>query len=90
MKDYAALWEQREHRLTASLADEDRGAALDAAISLKVTSTMVGAPRLACLSVALESEVRAGDLSGGQSVLALISVHGRATVNELRARYLQH
>lgn len=89
-EDYAALWEQREHRLTASLADQDRDAALDVALSLKVTSTMVGALRLARLAQTLESAVRAGDLSRGDAVLALISTHGRATVDELRMQYLQH
>ncbi|MDQ0925667.1 HPt (histidine-containing phosphotransfer) domain-containing protein [Pseudarthrobacter sp. W1I19] len=88
-KDYVGLWEQRERRLMASLAHEDRAAALDAAISLKVSSTMVGARRLAGLAQALESAVRGGDLSGG-SVRELISVHGRATVEELQAQYLQH
>lgn len=89
-KDYAALWEQREYRLTASLADGDCDAALDAAISLKVTSTMIGALRLARLAQALESAVHAGDVNRGGSILALILVHGRATVNELRVEYLRH
>ncbi|KRE76735.1 hypothetical protein ASG79_17695 [Arthrobacter sp. Soil761] len=88
-KDYVRLWEQRERRLIASLANQDRAAALDAVISLKVSSTMVGALRLAGLAQALESAVRRGDLGGG-FFPELISAHGWATVNELRAQYLQH
>ncbi|MDQ0826188.1 HPt (histidine-containing phosphotransfer) domain-containing protein [Arthrobacter sp. B2I5] len=88
-KDYVRLWETRERRLTTSLANQDRAAALDAVISLRVSSTMVGALRLAGLAVALESAVRRGDLSGG-FFGELISVQGRATVEELRERYLQH
>ena len=65
VKDYAALWEQRERRLAVSLAGEDRDAALDAVISLKVTSGMVGARRLAGLAQALERAVRRGDLNRG-------------------------
>lgn len=88
-KDYVGLWEQREHRLAASLADADRDAALESVISLKVSSTMVGARRLAGLAQVLESAVRGGDLSGGL-VRDLISVQGRATIEELRVQYLQH
>jgi HPt (histidine-containing phosphotransfer) domain-containing protein len=87
-KDYVGMWEQRERRLLASLEEKDRPAALEAVISLKVSSTMVGARRLACLAQALESAVRRGEISGG--VVREVSVHGRATVAELQAQYLQH
>ncbi|WP_158677259.1 Hpt domain-containing protein [Arthrobacter sp. PGP41] len=89
VKDYAALWDQRERRLAVSLADEDCDAALDAVISLRVSSAMVGARRLAGLAQALERAVRKGDLSRGCSVLGQISLHGRATVTELEIDYLR-
>lgn len=88
-KDYIGLWEQRERRLTASLDEQDSDAALDAVISMKVSSAMVGALRLEGLARALEAAIRGGDFSGG-SVLALIAVHGRATVDALQVQYLQH
>lgn len=88
-KDYSALWGQRKRRLVDSLEREDQAAALDAAISLKVSSAMVGGLRLACLAQILETAVRHGDLRRGASVLALISIHGPATVNELQHQYLR-
>lgn len=88
-KDYSALWGQRERRLVDSLEREDQVAALDAAISLKVSSAMVGGLRLACLAQTLETAVRQGDLRYGASVLAMISIHGPATVNELQQQYLR-
>ena len=88
-KDYVRFWPQRERRLIAALAAGDARAALDAAISVKVSSDMVGARRLAALARALEAAVRGGDLSGGP-VRDLVSVDGRATVEELQARYLQY
>jgi hypothetical protein len=87
-KDYVVMWERRERRLVASLQEEDHAAALDAVISLKVSSTMVGALRLACLAQALEGAVRRGEVSGG--AVGELSVHGRATVEELQVQYLQH
>lgn len=87
-KDYVVMWERRERRLVASVQEEDLTAALDAVISLKVSSAMVGALRLAFLAQTLEASVRRGDISGG--IVRELSVHGRATVEELRAQYLQH
>lgn len=88
-KDYSALWGQRERRIVDSLEREDQTAALDAAISLKVSSAMVGGLRLASLAQMLETAVRHGDLRHGASVLAMISIHGPATVNELQHQYLR-
>lgn len=88
-QDYSALWGQRERRLVISLDGQDRAAALDAVISLKVSSAMVGGLRLARLAEALEGAVREGDLRYGATVLAMISVQGRATVNELQHVYLR-
>lgn len=48
-RDYSATRGQRERCLIDSLARDDRPAALDAAINLKVSSAMVGCLRLACL-----------------------------------------
>jgi hypothetical protein len=54
---YSELWGQRERRRVDSLQSGDRTAALDAVISLKVSSAMVGGLRLARLAEALEGAV---------------------------------
>ncbi|WP_307073483.1 Hpt domain-containing protein [Arthrobacter pascens] len=87
--DYAGMWVERQRCLVDSVEREDRMAALDAVISLKVSSAMVGGLRLARLAEALEATLRRGDLRDGASVLAMISLHGHATVKELRQRYLR-
>lgn len=87
--DYAAMWGQRQRCLLDSIEREDHAAALDAVISLKVSSAMVGGLRLACLAEALETTLRKGDLRDGAPLLALISLHGHATVKELWLRYVQ-
>lgn len=87
--DYAAMWGQRQRRLVASVGREDRAAALDAVISLKVSSAMVGGLRLAHLAERLEAAVRDGDLQDGAAQLAVIAINGRATVKQLQLRYIR-
>jgi hypothetical protein len=87
--DFAEMWGERQRCLVDSVGREDRVAALDAVISLKVSSAMVGGLRLARLAEALESTIREGDLHDGAPVLAMISIHGRATVKELQQGYLR-
>jgi len=86
-QDYAGMWGQRQHRLMESVGREDRAAALDALISLKVTTAMVGGSRLAHLAGKLEPIVREGDLQEGRALLALMAIHGLHTAEELQLRY---
>lgn len=87
--DYAAMWAHHLRNLTESVEREDRPAALDALISLKVSSAMVGGLRLVRLAETLEATLREGDLRDGAPILAMISIHGRATVDELQLTYLR-
>lgn len=87
--DYAGMWGERQRSVVDSVEREDGVAALDAVISLKVSSAMVGGLRLARLAEALELILRKGDLQAGASVLALISFHGQATMKELQLQYLR-
>jgi hypothetical protein len=50
---------------------------------------MVGGLRLAHLAERLEAAVREGDLKDGAALLAMIAIHGRATVKELQLRYIR-
>ncbi|MDR6413609.1 Hpt domain-containing protein [Pseudarthrobacter sulfonivorans] len=87
-RDYAALWDQRFSRLEAAVRAEDRPAALDAVISLRITSAMVGGIRLAVLAQALEDAVRKDDFVQGHKLLAGLAEHGVRTVSELQANYI--
>ncbi len=86
--DYAALWDQRFSRLAAAVHTEDRPEALDAVISLRITSAMVGGIRLSVLAQALEDAIRRSDFVQGQSFLAGVAEHGVRTVTELHANYI--
>jgi HPt (histidine-containing phosphotransfer) domain-containing protein len=89
-RDYAAMWAQRQRCLDAAVEGQDRAAALDAVISLKVSAAMVGGVRLAGLAERLEVIIRDGSgLEGGRAMLALVADHGSATVKELQDSYLR-
>ncbi|RNL59168.1 Hpt domain-containing protein [Arthrobacter oryzae] len=84
---YAGLWGQRHRRLMESLDRADLPMALDAALSLKVTSAMVGGLRLARLAEKLETTIRRGDLREGAAFMVLIAIQGQHTAEELQLRY---
>lgn len=86
-RDYATLWGQRQGNLVAAVERQDRERALDAVISLKVSSAMVGGLRMALLAEAVEAFIRGGDFPGGRA-LAILAHHGGATVNELQVSYI--
>ncbi len=87
-RDYAGLWDQRFGTLAAAVQAQDRPAALDAVISLRIASAMVGGIRLAALAQVLEDAIRKDDFIDGQVLLAGVAEHGVQTVSELQANYI--
>ena len=87
-RDYAAMWDQRYARLAAAVDGQDRASALDAVISLKITSAMVGGLRLAKLAELLESVIRLGDFGQGRALMERVAKDGGQTVTELQATYI--
>ena len=60
-RDYTRMWDQRYQSLATSLDSGDETAALDAVLSLKTSSAMVGGVRLAELARELEDAIRVHD-----------------------------
>ena len=87
-RDYAAMWDQRYSRLALAVENQDRASALDAIISLRITSSMVGGLRLARLAEMLETIIRQGDFGQGQAMMERVAEHGDRTVSELQANYI--
>lgn len=81
--DFVAMWELRRSRLAAALARNDLPAAVDAVISLRVASTMVGAHRLAWLARQVEDGVNRGDFVVARGFMAQLETCGAETVAEL-------
>ena len=87
-RDYASMWDQRYARLAAAVDSQDGAAALDAVISLKITSAMVGGIRLAKLAELLEAVIRLGDFGQGQVLMERVAEDGSLTISELQASYI--
>ncbi|MDQ0824907.1 HPt (histidine-containing phosphotransfer) domain-containing protein [Arthrobacter sp. B2I5] len=87
-RDYAAMWDLRLARLGTAVESRDEDLALDAVISLKISSAMVGGLRLARLAELLEGLIRQGDFAQGQAMMAGVALDGARTVSELQATYI--
>jgi HPt (histidine-containing phosphotransfer) domain-containing protein len=87
-RDFTKLWEKRYRALATAIELEDVPAALDAVLSLKTSSTMVGGIRLAALAASMEQLIRTRELHEGTPLLAAISFCGNATVKELQVSYV--
>ncbi|MGO4120051.1 Hpt domain-containing protein [Arthrobacter sp. YAF16] len=87
-RDYAEMWDQRYDSLAGALERRDQAAALDAVLSLKTSSSMVGGLRLAELAGELEESIRGGDLGRAASLLDDVAARGSETVDELQFSYI--
>lgn len=87
-RDYAAMWDVRLARLGSAVDSQDEASALDAVISLKISSAMVGGVRLARLAELLEGLIRQGDFAQGQALMAGVALDGARTVSELQSTYI--
>jgi len=83
-RDYAQMWDQRYEALSRALDHRDEAAALDAVLSLKTSSAMVGGVRLAELAAELEELIRAGNLDEAVLRLGEVAARGSETVDELQ------
>ncbi|WP_211876651.1 Hpt domain-containing protein [Pseudarthrobacter albicanus] len=84
-RDYARMWDQRYGSLAAALDRGDAAGSLDAVLSLKISSAMVGGLCLARLAGELEDAIRGGDMDHARSFLPEVAERGRETMDELQA-----
>jgi HPt (histidine-containing phosphotransfer) domain-containing protein len=87
-QDYVIGFGDRFLRLANSIGNADLPAALDVALSLRSSSTMVGANRLSALAASFESAVLTADLETARRVLPEIERCGLDTIRELESQYL--
>jgi HPt (histidine-containing phosphotransfer) domain-containing protein len=89
-RDYAQMWLQRQRALMTAAERQDHRGALDAALSLKNSSAMVGGLRLARLAETLETVIRSGQgPDSWRDLLDAVAHQGQSTVSELEHGYLK-
>ncbi|MCB5292787.1 Hpt domain-containing protein [Arthrobacter sp. SO3] len=86
-RDYTNMWDQRYQSLASSLGSGDEDAAMDAVLSLKTSSAMVGGVRLAELARELEDAIRVRDADRARLLLREVAESGNETVDELQLSY---
>ncbi|MGW9412708.1 Hpt domain-containing protein [Arthrobacter cupressi] len=86
--DFAKLWTLRYEVLAGAVERGDIAGALEAILSLKTSSIMVGGMRLAGLAGEFEEHIRKGGVRDARSLLAAVAECGHATVLELQGSYV--
>jgi HPt (histidine-containing phosphotransfer) domain-containing protein len=87
-RDYITGFGDRLFRLESSVSNRDIAGALDAALSLRNSSAMIGASRLSALAADFETAVASSDLDTARRALPGIERCGLDTILELEVRYL--
>lgn len=88
-KDFARAWESKFQRLVVSVDQGNQDGATEAVLSVKVTSIMVGAMRLAGLAASFEQLVRNNDLAAAAQILPSVEECGEDTKRELLENYIR-
>jgi HPt (histidine-containing phosphotransfer) domain-containing protein len=81
------MWDQRYQCLAKSIDSGNESAALDAVLSLKTSSAMVGGVRLTELARELEDAIRVRDMDLARLLLREVAESGNDTVDELQLSY---
>ena len=83
--NFIAMWEDRITRLTLAVQRRDYDAAMDVALSIKISSHMAGAERLSALGVTAQQLVSIRDGRGLDELLVPLRTCGGETIAHLNA-----
>lgn len=88
VRDFVSFWDERYARLSEAVRLRDADASLDAVLSVRIASSMIGASRLADLAAELESTLKRGNLEAVAEALPQLRDCGTATVKKLTTTYI--
>lgn len=83
VRRYVELWPHRYARLADAIAGGSHDSAMDAVLSLKTSSQMVGARRLYRLTLTIQDNIRNKNLSGLERLLETLFICGNWTMTHL-------
>jgi hypothetical protein len=81
------LWPVRHERLVEAIRTGDAAGAMDAVLSLRSASQMIGAMQLAELAMTAELALRDGRLSAAEALLEDLKACGTATMREISREF---
>ena len=88
VRDFIAYWDERYLRLAEAVQSRDTDASLDALLSVRIASAMIGATRLAGMAADLESKLKRGNLAAVEAALPDLLDCGTATIKKLTTKYI--
>lgn len=88
VRDFIGYWDERYLRLAEAVRLRDEAASLDALLSVRIASAMIGASRLARLAAELESSLKRGHLEAVAEALPRVKDCGDATIRKLTTKYM--
>ena len=86
--EYINIWDKRIQYLRRSVEQNDPDAAMDAVLSVRNSSFMVGASRLAQLAAEFQRIIQDGDVGSAQARAEDIAEVGQATMEAILQGYL--
>lgn len=81
------MWPTRYQRLSDAIRTGKPAAAMDAVLSLRSASQMIGAMKLAALALEVEQALRGGQLAAAEAFLDDLEAWGRATMARLNEEF---
>ena len=85
-REFAGMWPRRRSALAHALAHDDADGAMEAVLSMRVSSAMVGARRLEELATRLETSLRRRGLAGAAPFIDDVEHCGEETAHALSAQ----
>lgn len=82
-RDFAGSWPERSAKIREAITARNQDAGLDAILSLRTGSLMIGASRLARLVIVAEGHLRNGDFDNTLAMLPLVESCGAETLDVL-------
>jgi hypothetical protein len=86
--EYINIWDKRIQYLMRSVEHNDPDAAMDAVLSVRNSSFMVGASRLAQLAADFQRIIQDGDVASAQARAEYLAEVGKATMEAIQHGYL--
>jgi hypothetical protein len=86
--EYINIWDKRIQYLMRSVEHNDPDAAMDAVLSVRNSSYMVGASRLAQLAADFQRIIQDGDVASAQARAEYLAEVGKATMEAIQHGYL--